>query len=94
MLYYTYILLLTNGKYYTGITNNLERRLSEHNNNKSISTRYRTPVKLIYKNSHTSRTSARNEEVIIKNTGAGKYLTRLKYCNNFDNLTTVSPFIR
>ncbi len=30
--YFVYLLLLKNGKIYTGITNNLERRLQEHLN--------------------------------------------------------------
>jgi len=29
--YYTYILLCSDNSYYTGMTNNLERRLDEHN---------------------------------------------------------------
>ncbi|MCD4832918.1 MAG: GIY-YIG nuclease family protein [Bacteroidales bacterium] len=30
--YYVYILLCSDNSYYTGITNNIDRRLVEHNN--------------------------------------------------------------
>lgn len=44
-----YILTCSDGTLYTGITNNLERRLSEHNTKKGARyTRTRTPVVLSY----------------------------------------------
>ncbi len=33
--YYVYIVQCSDGTYYTGVTNNLERRLWEHNNDKN-----------------------------------------------------------
>ncbi|GAB5539026.1 MAG: GIY-YIG nuclease family protein [Salibacteraceae bacterium] len=48
--YYTYILKCSDGKYYIGVTNNLERRLIEHQQGfdpKSF-TFSRRPVELVY----------------------------------------------
>lgn len=48
--YYVYIVQCNDGLYYTGITNDLKRRLWEHNTgyNKSCFTFKRRPVKLKY----------------------------------------------
>ena len=50
-LYYVYVLICIGGLTYTGITNNLSRRLSEHQSglNKNCFTYNRRPVKLIFK---------------------------------------------
>ncbi len=47
--YYTYVLQSEkDGLFYTGFTNNLNRRIQEHNDCKVASTRKRTPFRLIY----------------------------------------------
>lgn len=46
-----YILECKDGTYYTGYTNDLERRIDEHNNNRSRGAKYlrgKLPVKLVY----------------------------------------------
>jgi len=50
MNYYVYILKCFDEKYYTGVTNNLERRLTEHINgiNKNCYTYSRRPIELVY----------------------------------------------
>jgi putative endonuclease len=49
MIGYMYILLCSNGKYYTGSTNDLERRLEEHQMGVGANfTRNHLPVKLVY----------------------------------------------
>ena len=46
---YTYILLCANGAYYTGSTNDLERRLEQHHRGEGANfTRKHLPVKLVY----------------------------------------------
>ena len=46
---YVYILLCSDNSYYTGVTNDIARRLEEHNNSNSISyTSIRRPLKLEY----------------------------------------------
>ena len=49
-LYYVYILLCDDGLTYTGITDNIDRRIAEHQNglNKTAFTYRRRPVKLIF----------------------------------------------
>lgn len=49
-LYYVYILLCSDGLTYTGVTNNLSRRMEEHNKglNKTCFTYKRRPLKLIF----------------------------------------------
>ncbi|WP_422355951.1 GIY-YIG nuclease family protein [Roseivirga pacifica] len=41
-----YILLCSDGKFYTGCTSNLESRLKKHHNGQVTSTSYRLPVEL------------------------------------------------
>ena len=46
---YMYILECSNGQYYTGSTNNLERRMKEHQEGRGANfTRKHSPVKLVY----------------------------------------------
>ena len=46
---YMYILLCSDGTYYTGSTNNLERRLEQHQNGEGANhTKKRLPVSLLY----------------------------------------------
>ncbi|MGX1929707.1 GIY-YIG nuclease family protein [Flagellimonas sp. 2504JD4-2] len=42
-----YILKCCDGKFYTGFTNDLDRRLKEHREGKSFSTSYRLPFELV-----------------------------------------------
>ena len=48
--YFTYILLCSDGTYYTGVTNNVERRFQEHVDGISPRsyTAARRPLKLVY----------------------------------------------
>jgi putative endonuclease len=46
---FVYILLCANGKYYTGSTKNLERRIAEHESGEGANfTKKHLPVKLLY----------------------------------------------
>ena len=46
---YTYILKCKDGTFYTGWTNNLEKRLKDHNEGKGAKyTKARRPVELVY----------------------------------------------
>ena len=49
-LYYVYILKCSDGSYYTGMTNNLERRVMEHQSgfDKSCYTFSRLPLQLVF----------------------------------------------
>jgi putative endonuclease len=61
------MLRLNNGSYYTGITNNLDRRLKQHASGKgSKIVRAHLPFELIYTESATNRSSASKREYAIK----------------------------
>ena len=50
---YTYILKCSNGKYYTGSTKDLERRIAQHQAGEGANfTRKNLPVKLVYYEKH------------------------------------------
>jgi putative endonuclease len=72
MFYYTYILKSKkDGKCYTGITNDLRKRLRQHNEGLSAHTRGRGPFELIYYEACLLKDKARSREIYLK-TGMGK----------------------
>ncbi|MEX2007377.1 MAG: GIY-YIG nuclease family protein [Candidatus Levyibacteriota bacterium] len=60
-----------NGRYHTGSTNDLTRRLGEHNSGHSKSTSLTRPFILIYKETYSTRLEARRRELFLK-TGNGR----------------------
>jgi putative endonuclease len=67
MIWYTYILLCKDNSYYTGITNNLEKRVKLHNSKKGAkSIMGKLPVKLIYSEKYPDKSEARKREIQIK----------------------------
>lgn len=68
MQYFVYILLCADTTYYTGSTNDLQKRLLLHNSKKSGAkyTRMRQPVELAYSESFTTYSEARSREAAIK----------------------------
>jgi putative endonuclease len=79
-MHYTYVLRSEKDSLlYTGSTNDLRRRLSEHNRGEVSSTKYREPFNLIYYEACVNEQDARAREKYLK-TGMGKrYLkNRLK----------------
>ena len=65
---YTYILRCSDGTYYTGWTNDLDRRLKAHNSGKAGAkyTRNRRPVTLIYYEEFEDKQEAMRREYAIK----------------------------
>ncbi len=68
MEYFTYILECADNTLYVGSTNNLEKRLKEHNNSKNGAhyTKIRRPVKLMYGEKHRTFNESRRREAEIK----------------------------
>lgn len=66
--WWVYILECTDGSLYTGITNDLEKRIDEHNYGQAAAkyTRARRPVKLVYKETQPDRSQASKRESAIK----------------------------
>ena len=64
---YTYILRCSDGTYYTGWTNDLEKRLASHNDGTgSKYTRARRPVELVYSECFETKQEAMRREWEIK----------------------------
>lgn len=64
---YTYLLRCSDGSFYTGWTNQLERRLRVHNSGKGGKyTRSRRPVELVYYECYPTRQEAMSREWHIK----------------------------
>ncbi|OGZ78394.1 MAG: hypothetical protein A2528_03310 [Candidatus Staskawiczbacteria bacterium RIFOXYD2_FULL_37_9] len=68
MTHYVYILECADKTFYVGCTNNLAKRIKQHNNSKSGAhyTKIRRPVKLKYSEIFTNLRDARKREVEIK----------------------------
>lgn len=66
--FYVYIVECNDGTFYAGSTNDLEKRLHQHNNLKSGAhyTKIRRPVKLAYSRACSSYAVARKREAAIK----------------------------
>ena len=69
-MYYLYILKSAkDGLLYIGSTNDLRRRLSEHNTGKARSTKSRIPFELRYYEAFFSNNDARKREFSLKKDG-------------------------
>lgn len=72
--YWVYMVLCSDASYYTGITNNVERRVWEHNEgiNRHCYTYTRRPVKLVYAGGFDDPNHAITFEKTIKGWGRKK----------------------
>ena len=57
---------------YVGYTNNLRRRLGEHNDGKNFSTAPRLPFELVYYEAYTAEADARRREKSLKLRGQAR----------------------
>jgi putative endonuclease len=78
--YYIYVLQsLKDYNWYTGYTNDLKKRLKEHNDGKNISTKNRRPFKLIYFEGCLNEEDAKAREKYLKSGMGKRYIkNRLK----------------
>lgn len=87
-MFYTYVLLSQKDKkLYVGSTNNLKRRLVEHNAGDVQSTKSRRPLSLIYYEAYAAEDDARNREDQLKLRGRSleQLKRRLKHSLQQDN---------
>lgn len=77
-MYYVYVIKSEkDGSIYVGYTNDLKRRLVEHNEGKSPSTKHKTPFQLVYYESYRSQADAKyRESQLKKHAGALTHLKR------------------
>lgn len=67
MPWHIYIIECKDGKLYTGITNNLDRRVKQHNSgNGGRFTRFRAPVRLVHSEKVETKPAALKREAQIK----------------------------
>lgn len=89
MDWFLYIVKGQDNSFYTGITTDLERRISEHNfdNIKGAkSLRGKRPVTLVYKEKFKTQSEARKREAAIKN-WKREYKLKLIKKENFEGFT-------
>ena len=73
--FFTYILFSNSkNKFYVGSTNDLQRRLLEHNSKQTKSTKFGVPWELIYFKESDTKSNATRLESIIKKRGIKRYL--------------------
>ena len=81
---YVYMLRCKDDTLYTGWTNNLEKRLDAHMAGKGAKyTRARLPVKLVFVEKCTDRSSAQQREYEIKQMTRSKKLELIAKSSNF-----------
>ncbi len=68
-MYYIYILKSEkDGKYYTGYSSDLRKRLKDHQSGNVESTKNRRPLELIYYEAYKEKAQALRREKFLKNT--------------------------
>ena len=77
MFYYVYVLESKEGDIYIGYTNDLRKRLQEHNRQKNKSTKYGIPWKFIHYEAYRNRDDARRREKYLKTSQGARLLKRM-----------------
>ena len=76
--YTVYILeSLKNGRYYVGYSNDLEKRIKQHNSGYTKGSRHLAPFKLVYKEEFDNLTDAVRRELYIKKQKSRKFIRGL-----------------
>ena len=65
-MYFVYIVECQDGKYYTGFTDDVERRFKEHQRKGSHFTSYNSAIKILYRESFSDKHQAALREKQIK----------------------------
>ncbi len=85
-MFYVYVLISDkDGLFYTGSTNDLKRRLSEHSDGKVESTKKRRPLRPIYYEASINEADARAREKYLKS-GMGKRYINNRLKHHFEDL--------
>lgn len=78
MFYYTYVLLSKKDKgLYIGYTDNIKRRITEHDKGFADSTRNRRPLELIYFEGYKDKLAAMRREKYLKTGWGRNYLNKI-----------------
>jgi putative endonuclease len=77
-MYTVYILKSESAqKSYVGFTDNLKRRIKEHNSGKSIYTKRYMPWEVLYSKKYNTLLEARDQEKYFKSAAGRKFLKKL-----------------
>lgn len=77
-MYHTYILKNSiSGRHYIGSTNDLERRIFEHNRGQTKSTRQQGRWELVYQEEYNTKEEAISRELLIKSYKGGNAFKNL-----------------
>ncbi|MGA2285305.1 MAG: GIY-YIG nuclease family protein [Dehalococcoidia bacterium] len=77
-MFYVYVVRsMKDGRLYTGMTGDLQRRLGEHNRGGTSPLRGRRPVRLVYSEEYTTRAEALARERYFKTPEGGVLKRRL-----------------
>jgi len=77
-MYYVYILKCqADGSLYKGYTNDLERRLDEHNSGKSDYTSRKGPWELVYQESFETKEDAIKREKYFKTAAGRRFIKKI-----------------
>lgn len=92
MKYFVYILQCADGSLYVGCTNNLEKRIRQHNESKwgAHYTKIRRPVFLKYSETFDGLKSARGREAEIKGWRREKKINLIKESNKNPSPAAIS----
>lgn len=88
-MHYIYFLKFSNGQTYTGLTENLKRRIAEHEAGKVLSTKNRRPLTFVGYEAYLLKTDAERRERYMKTT-EGKRLFRQQYRDILNSLAEES----
>jgi putative endonuclease len=79
MKFFVYIIFSDDSKkFYTGITNDLNKRIKEHNRGRCTSTKSSNSWNCVFTKEFDTRIDAHNLEIKIKKRGAKRFLDDLK----------------
>ncbi|MFZ4500361.1 MAG: GIY-YIG nuclease family protein [Minisyncoccia bacterium] len=73
-MYIVYVLQDASGKFYKGMTNDLERRIAEHKRGHTQTTRSMTDISVIYTETFKDILSARKRELYFKSAAGRRFL--------------------
>ena len=77
-MYYVYLLQSKkDDMLYTGYTNDLRRRLKEHNDKENFSTKSRAPFQVIYYEAYLEKEDAQSREKFLKTGWGRQYIQRV-----------------
>ena len=84
-MYYVYALKLSNDDLYIGYTDDLRKRVKQHQSGKSKFTKPHRPVVLVYYEAYLSKKDATQQEYYLK-TGQQRELLKKRIKNSISNL--------